>query len=262
MIDLHLDDDPVVGTEHTGLYQVMIYDANHHCHLLKSAIKGKFYRFRGSLPSSTTIVLIVRADVPEDRTLQRGDSTKCFPKPCVAARDLKHVAEVCSGVGCLGVGLEECGFQVKVRSDWNQKMLDLAEKIHSTPTLLGDVTKDSLLADLSEQFPEVSTLAAGVSCQPYSRLGDQKQEQDARAQTFPAVLRMTFLGQYGLAVVECVKEAKDCAWIQQCLRQFSAETGYHVSQEIYHLQNVWPTRRSRWWCVLSHPSIGPVHLRP
>eukprot|EP00435_Cladocopium_sp_Y103_P012417 s727_g3.t1 len=224
--------------------------------------EGKFYRFKGQLPKDTTIVLIVQAAVPEPRTLQRSEVTRCFPKPCVGARNLTHVAEVCSGIGCLGVGLEESGFQVRVRSDWNQSMLDLSQKIHSTPTLRGDVTTDSLLADLSDQFPDVGGLAAGVSCQPYSRLGDQKQDQDIRAQTFPAVLRMTFLGQYGFAILECVKEAGGCAWIQKLLQQFSTETGYHVSQEIYHLQHVWPTRRSRWWCVVSHPSIGPIHLHP
>eukprot|EP00435_Cladocopium_sp_Y103_P057264 s169_g19.t1 len=196
------------------------------------------------------------------RTLQESENTRCFPKPCVAARNLMNVAELCSGIGCLGVGLEECGFQVKVRSDWNESMMDLSQKIHSTPTLLGDVTTDSLLANLSEQYPDVGGLAAGVSCQPYSRLGDQKQDQDIRAQTFPAMLRMTFLGQYGFTVLECVKEAGECAWIQRLLKQFSAETGYHVSQETYHLQHVWPTRRSRWWCVLSHPSIGPIRLQP
>jgi len=207
-------------------------------------------------------ILVVKAQVPADRTLQSDDETQVFAKQCIAARDVKTVIETCSGIGCLGVGLEEAGFEVIARSDWNPILLGLAQKLHSSDTLLGDVCTDALLSDIASRYPSARTLAAGISCQPYSRLGDRRHQDDPRSQTLPAVLRLGFMNQFGVIILECVPEAHTCPWVQQMLKQFTKETGYCMSQEILHLQQVWPGRRSRWWCVVTHPSLGTVQLRP
>ena len=231
------------------------------CHLVKTALKGTFMRFKGHLQPGVTIILVVKAVVPSAGTLQAGEATRIFDKPSISARELRSVVEVCSGIGCLGVGLEESGFEVAARCDWNQSLLSLAQRLHASETIHGDVCTDQLLADLSEKFPAAKTLAAGISCQPYSRLGDRRHQEDPRSQTLPGVLRLGFLGQYGLIVLECVSEAKTCPWVQQTLKDFAKETGYHITQDVLHLQQIWPTRRSRWWCVLAHPAIGAVQLK-
>ena len=258
MIDLHLDDPLVVGRPHSGLLQIAVHDKLQKCHLVKTSIKGNFLRFRGELPADTTIILVVHACVIDNRTLGADQETQFFPKPCVDVRSIRRVAEVCSGMGCLGVGLEEAGFEVAVRSDWSQPMLDLASRLHTSDTLLGDTCSDAILADLSRKFPDVRSLASGVSCQPYSRLGDQLHQKDPRSQTLPATLRIGFLGQYGLIFLECVAEAHSCPWVQQVISQFSKETGYTICQGVLSLQQVWPARRKRWWCTLAHPSLGVI----
>ena len=261
-MNLHLEHSPTVGEVYTGLLQVAVHDDGQTCHLVKTAIKGIFLRYKGYLPPNTTVVLVVSAQVEVATTLVATDTTQVFAQPCISARDLKMVVEVCSGIGCLGVGLEEAGFEILVRSDWNRSLLDLAQQLHSSETLHGDVCTDQIIADVCTRFPSAKTLAAGISCQPYSRLGDRRHEADPRSQTLPAVLRLGFLAQFGLIILECVPEAKDCPWVQQTLKQFTKETGYCMCQDVLALQKVWPARRTRWWCILAHPAIGRVPLQP
>ena len=44
--------------------------------------------------------------------------------------------------------------------------------------------------------------------------------------------------------------------------QFCLRTGFHKSETILHLHEVWPCKRSRWWCILTAPLVGQVDLRP
>ena len=90
------------------------------------------------------------------------------------------------------------------------------------------------------------------------QLGDQQHQKDPRSQKLPSTLRLGFLGQYGLIFLECGAEAHTCPWVQQVIAQFSKETGYTISQGILSLQQVWPARRRRWWCILAHPSLGVI----
>eukprot|EP00435_Cladocopium_sp_Y103_P043937 s1625_g12.t1 len=219
-------------------------------------------RYRGNLPDATPVVLVIQATALDPKTLTAGPKTQIHPKQGISLRNVKRVVEVCSGIGCLGVGLEEAGFEVAVRTDWNQSMIDLAKRLHSSDAKLGDVCSDELLALLSEEYADAATLAAGISCQPYSRLGDQQHQKDPRSQTLPATLRLAFLGQYAVLFLECVAEAQSCEWVQQTLKQFAKETGYCVSQGTLSLQHVWPARRHRWWCTISHPALGAVPWKP
>ena len=264
-MDVHLDDAPVLGVPFTGLMQVAIYDQDQRCHILRSSIEGRNMFFEGKLDESITVVLIVAAEVISTAKIpciRAVEATRVFPKPSICLQNLSQVVEVCSGMGCLGVGLAAAGFDVKVRSDVNDRMLHLATKLGNGATLKGDVCSDQLLADLSQFFSEAQTLAAGVACQPYSRLGDQRHQHDPRAQTLPGVLRLGFLGVYGMIVLECVQEALSCAWVQQLLQRFSNLTGYKVTQGVLNLQHVWPARRTRWWCILTHPSLGQIQWEP
>ena len=65
-----------------------------------------------------------------------------------------------------------------------------------------------------------------------------------------------------LITLECVPEAMTCQWVQSNLKSFCSATGFHVSQVILHLHSIWPARRSRWWCVLSHPMGGQGPVAP
>ena len=78
-------------------------------------------------------------------------------------------------------------------------------------------------------------MTGGVSCQPFSALGDRREQEDPRAESFPGLLVMAYyLGSLAL-IVECTKEAKDSPRVQEWLQAFSSQTGYVLQQEILQL---------------------------
>eukprot|EP00435_Cladocopium_sp_Y103_P066284 s1305_g28.t1 len=141
-------------------------------------------------------------------------------------------------------------------------MLKLARLIGDEPTLLGNLHDDEVLIQICHQAPDAELLTSGIACQPYSRLGDGKCQADARSATLPGTLRIGFLARFAIILLECVDKAKECVWLQTILKKFTEITGYHMSQGELRLQDVWPARRHRWWCVLSHPSVGQIPWHP
>lgn len=258
--------DPPFTTKGTMslLCEVMIFDPNQGVHHLRTALKGRMFRLEGVLPVDATVLLLVGVKVVEmssDRPLMKlTQESQVFPKPSLNQQSMLNVVELCSGIGCLGFGLEHAGFTVLHRCDINDRMIEIARNIHSAPTTVGDVCNDSLLPVIGAL--NCGSIAAGVACQPYSRLGDRKHGGDPRSLTLPGVLRLGFLGRCGIIILECVDAAGSCAWVQGVVKAFEAITGYHAAQGILHLHQTWAARRSRWWCILTHPSIGPVEPMP
>lgn len=247
----------------TVLCEVIVYDMDQQKHVLKTALKGVFVRFEGYLPSGSTIVLLSGAQAKQTErgfNLIATDSTEIFPRPYICFQSLRQVVEVCSGAGFMGFGFEHCGFEISLRCDHAQTMLDLASHLHKAPVALGDVCTDSLLHPICQS--QAGTIASGIACQPYSKLGDQKHDHDSRSLTLPGVLRLGFLGRFGAIVLECVATASTCPWFQSVLKRFTEITGYRISQGVLNLQTIWPSRRSRWWCILTHPSIGCIPWQP
>ena len=232
---------------------------------MRSAVHGHQMFFEGSLPDHATVVLLVNARLTKQDSqwiLRPHDASEVVPRPYMHVQGLKQVVELCSGMGCMGVGLQEAGFEICLRNGCNPNMLKLAQSISDCPVLLGDLTKDATLVQACHAAPMASVLASGISCQPYSRLGDQHAQHDPRSATLPGTLRFGFLGRFSVLLLECVQEAKDCSWVQTTLAQFSSHTGYKISQGELHLHAVWPARRSRWWCILSRPMLGSIPWSP
>ena len=264
-MDVHyLEPEMKHGNEISILCEVVVHDPIAQKHCVKTALKGCFMRFYGSLPPEVTVVLLVHARVQQDDqhfSLLSDARTQVVPRPYVDLAALRQVAEVCSGAGFMGFGLEHCGFRVVSKCDWNPKMAHLAGQLHPASVHVGDVCTDSLLIPLCTD-PMPGTLAGGIACQPYSRLGDRRHEHDQRSMTLPGVLRLGFLARFGAIILECVDEAHWCPWVQSVLRQFTMLTGYQVSQGVFHLHTLWPTKRSRWWCIITHPAVGQVPWIP
>ena len=249
----------------TFLCEIAVHDPVAQKHCIRTALKGRFMRFFENLPQGVTVALIINAKLIREGTqlnLHATEDTVVFPRPYVDFTDLQRVAEVCAGAGFLGFGLEHSGFQVVAKCDWNSNMLRLASQLHPAVVHTGDVCTDSLLTPLCTVDPKPGTLAAGISCQPYSRLGDRRHELDQRSMTLPGVLRLGFLCRFGAVILECVDEAHKCAWVQSVIRQFAQMTGYQIAQGVLHLHAIWPTRRSRWWCIITHPALGLVPWIP
>eukprot|EP00435_Cladocopium_sp_Y103_P025300 s3651_g6.t1 len=265
-MDVHVLEPKLVAVESiTLLCEVTISDEVQRTHYVRTALKGIHLTFHGYVLPGATVVLIVGAQVQPIESsfrLVSIPSTQVFVRPPVSLQSMRRVAEICSGAGFLGFGLEHCGFEVVARCDHNQAMLNLAQQLHPASVMLGDACSDDLIKPLCDPDIQAGSMAAGVSCQPYSALGDQQIEKDDRSLTLPRVLRLAFLLRVGALILECVKEAHTCEWVQSVIRAFAAITGYHLTQGTLHLHQILPARRSRWWCIISHPAVGIVPWIP
>lgn len=196
MVDLQLEDQQLVkGNLTTCLVETMIFDHRQIQHVVRTAVFGRRIRFRGAIDSAFPVTLIVNAEVGEDQAgvfIQATAQTSIMGRSSISTSSMTKFAETCSGIGCLGMGLRQAGFEIILRNDVNQQILNLAKRIDSTPLLHGDVSTLETLVDFCRLCPDPVNLAAGVACQPHSKLGDKLGGRDPRAETLPSTLRLGF----------------------------------------------------------------------
>ena len=137
-----------------------------------------------------------------------------------------------------------------------------AARLSGAVPVKGDISSLSTVSALWDTKPGDCTLAAGVACQPYSRLGDQKFFQDERASTLPGTLRAGYLMQSSCVILECVPQVMEDSWVQQVIRDYALVRGHVLSQTVLSLHQVWVAKRDRWWCVIADKAVAPPALVP
>ena len=163
-----------------------------------------------------------------------------------------ETVELCSGIGALGIGLAAAGFHVSVVNDRQAPTLHAATEACNAVGVLGDINDPQVVAAIHQAAPCAGTVAAGVSCQPFSRLGDRKGPDDDRCQSLLGTLRAGFLLGVRIIILECVVQAGQHQWVQEVLKAFCEATGYALAQLELDLAQVWVSSRKRWWAVLTH----------
>lgn len=152
------------------------------------------------------------------------------------------------------------GFNTVAVVDFNDKFLKLYEQHGDADQVVGDVNHLTTLVELSRISRGASTLAAGFACQPFSRLGDERGGSDSRAMCLRGILACAFYLQVQAVVLECVQPAALNSFVTSEIQAFQKATGFHCAQQIYHLQDVWVSRRSRAWWLLTSPMLGKISL--
>ena len=263
MVDLQLETPLTESREHVVvLFEVMGFDIYNNCHRCRSAVKGVQFDFLGTLTNEATVFVAVDASITVTSgqiQMSLGKCGRVYPRPTLVFQNALKLIETCASIGCLGSGLSQIGFEIVLKHDINHILLHLAEKVNPGPTLQGDVCTNECIHGICQQVPFSCSVAAGVSCQPHSKLGDRRGSADPRSATLPMTLRMCFLTRQILIILECVEEVSKSDWAQQVLKTFCTLTGYRMSQGVLNLNHVWVSKRSRWWCILSHPAIGRIH---
>ena len=176
--------------------------------------------------------------------------------------NILQAVETCGGIGALGIGLAAAGFKIAALNDKQEATLQAAGEAVQVPLILGDIADLKVVAAVHIAAPLAGTLAAGVSCQPFSRLGDAKAQFDERSASLPAALRASYLTGKRVIILECVTQAGSHSWVQSTLDRFCKDTGFSQAHTELELAEVWPARRRRWWCVLTHPKHSVTRVPP
>ena len=173
-----------------------------------------------------------------------------------------QIIEACSGIGAVGQGFHQCGLTTSCYVDCNDKFCRWIRERSSTPVVHGNIADSHVIGEVHRVTNGEQILSGGVACQPFSSLGDRREQHDARSISFPSLLKMGWYLNVIAIVMECTKEVMQSSWAQSVLQTFSSITGFRVSQTVLHLHRTWPAYRTRWWAVVSHPSTPPFDLPP
>ena len=209
-----------------------------------------------SLPTTTgkvTLFRVKKAVINGQLWLCNTDQTAVCKHVPWNDRSAMQIIETCAGIGAVDVGYEQCGATVQIANDQNIRYCQVLHAKGRT-VITGDIVLPSTVAKMSKHAG--CTISAGVSCQPFSLLGDQRHGKDSRAMSLVGVLQAIHLLQAPLGLLECTKAAFTSKWFQGILSQFQKQTGMVLHQNILELHECWPSRRTRWWGTLSDPCMG------
>ena len=200
-----------------------------------------------------TIYRVRKQTINQTVWLQATEQTSVDGHRPFSVSQLMRMNETCSGMGFVDGGYEECGVTISSLNDMNIRFSQWAHN-SGRKVVTGDVCLPTTVQQIAKQ-PR-SSLSSGVSCQPWSTLGDMRGGADNRAQSLPGTLKAAYLLQVPVLVLECTKVAATAEWVQDMLKQFCHDTGYVLHQSILHLDEVWISQRTRWWATISHPALG------
>jgi hypothetical protein len=194
--------------------------------------------------------------------IKAGPDTRTFPRQVAEMKGLYNVIDACSGIGAVTQGFTACGAQIVCHIESNKAFHQWQETRSQSTCIRGCVNDPNTVYEVSKHVQESHVLTAGISCQPFSGLGDGGQGQDPRSASFTGVMMMGFfLGSLAI-ILECTKEANQSEWIQQQLQRFAVQTGCTVRQSILRLHETWPAQRTRWWAIIAHPALSVQSIPP
>ena len=132
--------------------------------------------------------------------IRMGPNTRSFSRPVAEMEGLYHIVDACSGLGAVAKGYEACGARVLCHVESNEVFHQWSAARTTKPCIRGNVADMHTVFEVSKCVQQSHVLAAGVSCQPFSGLGDGKQGQDTRSASFTGILMMVF---FSVAFLSC-----------------------------------------------------------
>lgn len=189
------------------------------------------------------------------------DQSTVFPHYVVTLGNFGRCIELCAGAGFMSTGARAAGLETIAGFEQNSKFEQffVANGGHNFCCL--NIHDSECVKQAFRLEGQGALVLSGIACQPYSRAGDEKGGCDGRAGTLPATLKFAWLIQAPVIILECTPKAMTNEFVQGQIKSFATRAGYHVSQQVLHLDRQWVGRRDRWWCVLSARPLGQVQFQ-
>ena len=257
--------DTLVGSTINVVGRLLCWDAGHEAHLFKAVNDGVNFLVEGVVDGANDKCTFMRATLLRHYpipVLKLDGASRIFQHEPPSWDSIAAVVELCSGFGGMSQGISACGFHTTLAVDHNDRMCDLYKQQGAADAIVGDVCSDETVCKIWHYAKGAGTIAAGFACQPYSRLGDQRGHLDPRALSLKGVLETAFYLQSQVLILECVTAAASNAHVKSEIQRFLDITGFNCCQIELHLNDVWPSRRSRAWWLISAPFLGSFSLMP
>ena len=175
----------------------------------------------------------------------------------------QQLVSLCAGMGGASMGAKAAGFSTKVSCDHSQLACETLERTSDSVVIQGDFGSIAVAQAIHKEKGNLRMLLeCGFPCQPFSRLGDGKSFGDPRSFTFVKALRCAWLWQSLGVVLECVDTVYDNEEVGRLLDEFCQLMSFRRHERVLHLHESWPSKRSRWWCILGQASWDSLCLPP
>ena len=232
--------------------------------MCKSAIYGQNFITDVQLETSqqtASLINVKLARIGGRFWLLSTNETSTIQRPPLTLEGVANIVEACAGIGAVGQGFKECGSDTIAFCDYNKKFCEWLERRTEVPVIHGNIANMETVRQLDSAIGDKShVLHGGVACQPFSKLGDQKQGQDTRSESFVGLLQTGFHLESLMIIMECTPSALTSQWGQENLGTFAKLTGYKLHQTVLDLSSCWPSKRQRWWAVLTHPQMPSAEI--
>ena len=243
--------------------KLIIHDPEGDKHLFKSVLTNKFMVVIGALPNLPTFSFLKSrvVQVHPRLTIDVSDSFNLgHPTPSCGFYD--KAVETCAGGGFMGEGLLTCGISIQACNDLQEELCAFQVRQGQKNVCAGDIGSPEVLKAIHSVAEPSAIVSGGFSCQPWSRLGDKKGLQDARSSSLGKILKAAHWLEARTILLECVTAAGADQQVGDLLRDFCCQTGFKMTTQDLHLETILPTKRSRWWCVISDASVPDFCIRP
>ena len=245
------------------LCECIVWDPKGSKHLVRTALAKRVIRVFGAIPEACAYSFL-NATFWDDQKqgIVVDETTFVLPHKTPSVTAFRDVVELCSGIGVMSFGLESAGAHIRVRNDLRSPLVEFQKKDGTQHVIEGDIGDNGTLKKIFDLHSESSILTSGFSCQPWSRLGDNRRFDDQRAQTLVDTLRAAFFFRSAGVILECVSGSGKDPDVQQTIKNWCQATGFWYTDCILHLEHFWVARRERWWCILSSPCVPKFELKP
>lgn len=230
---------------------LVIHDGSQQKHLLRSLLHRKFFVVQGELQKKPYVSLLGATVIQGPPRFELSTQHAFILHHDVPGeQSFNTVVEACAGMSIMSQGAESCGMCIRASNDIRPSFCRVIEATGRSTAVCGDIGDRATLHKLYQADASSSIMMAGFSCQPWSKLGDQRGYQDIRASTLPDTLRASFFLRCHTIVLECVTSAGEDRDVKETLQQFMKLTGFRMGQTTLKLENLMPAKRHRWWAVL------------
>ena len=246
------------------LAETIIWDPLQSRTLVRTAIHRRFVVIEGPLRQASAFSILngVLTDATLGLRIRVDANSRVLHHSGCTLPDMWNVSEICSGIGAMSDGIITAGGCIQNKNELRAPLIDFQKRQGFYKLAEGNIGTTEVLAEFFDLHPQSTMMVAGFNCQPWSKLGDQRQLDDPRSMSLVYALRTAFYSRSHGLMLECVSEAGTDPHVLDLLNTWCKLTGYRMCTTNLKLEDFWTSRRNRWWCLLLNPSAPMIDLLP
>lgn len=241
--------------------KALFYDSKLNAYSCVSWLCGQHFYLRGIKLLGDQFTVIAAQKFSEDhKSILDASAAEYRPQGLLDSDTSTDIIDVCAGLSIMSAGYHDIQCRVRCHVEINPSYASWL-KAKNIPVIVGDAASQSVHRALVPFAATPCIVTGGFACQPFSQLGDRRQELDPRAKSFEGMMQIHYLFQPAATILECTKEASTSPWVQSTLTSMCRATGYRLQQQVCQLQDLWPAKRTRWWAMIVHPQVQMEEIR-